>query len=70
MVTIYNRDVFGKQVIFSWWHGKGGLLDYTNKEAVEWWHSQMDEVYCVPIHCILYTYHMLGTKIWYRWVEM
>lgn len=27
-----------------WWHGDGGLLDYTNPEAVAWWHSQLDNV--------------------------
>lgn len=27
-----------------WWHGDGCLLDYTNSEAVEWWHSQLDYV--------------------------
>jgi len=43
---MYYRDILGKQVILSWWHGKGGLLDYTNTEAVQWWHTQMDEV-CV-----------------------
>jgi len=27
-----------------WWGGKGALLDYTNPEAVEWWHGQMDTI--------------------------
>ncbi len=27
-----------------WWHGSGGLLDYTNPNAVNWWHSKMDLV--------------------------
>ena len=27
-----------------WWHGEGGLLDYTNPNAVEWWHAKMDKV--------------------------
>lgn len=27
-----------------WWSGKGAFLDYTNPEAVEWWHRQMDIV--------------------------
>ena len=26
------------------WHGNGQLLDYTNPAAVEWWHTQMDNV--------------------------
>ncbi|CAI8035554.1 Myogenesis-regulating glycosidase [Geodia barretti] len=37
------RDVLGKEAVFSWWHGKGGLLDYTNPDAVDWWHHQMDK---------------------------
>ncbi len=39
------RDVLGHQHTFSWWHGKGGLLDYSNQEALSWWHGQMDKVY-------------------------
>lgn len=38
------RDILGEQALFSWWHGKGGLLDYTNADALEWWHQQMDQV--------------------------
>jgi len=30
--------------VFSWWLGKGSLLDFTNEEAKEWWHAQMDKV--------------------------
>ena len=44
LMHIICRDIFGKQALFEWWHGKGGLIDYTNKEALEWWHSQMDKV--------------------------
>lgn len=40
----YCRDFYGKQAIISWWHGKGGLIDYTNEHAVEWWHKQMNKV--------------------------
>ncbi len=32
-----------------WWHGSGGLLDYTNPEAVAWWHSLMDRVLDVGV---------------------
>lgn len=36
----------GKGVVrpLHWWHGDGGLLDYTNPAAVQWWHEQMDRV--------------------------
>ena len=33
-----------QEAVISWWHGKGGLLDYTNPDAVEWWHRLMDNV--------------------------
>lgn len=26
----------------NWWKGKGALIDYTNPQAVEWWHRIMD----------------------------
>ena len=39
----------GKTV--EWWGGKGAFLDYTNPEAVEWWHSQMDNILDMGIDC-------------------
>eukprot|EP01113_Clastostelium_recurvatum_P039698 TRINITY_DN6084_c0_g1_i7.p1 TRINITY_DN6084_c0_g1~~TRINITY_DN6084_c0_g1_i7.p1 ORF type:complete len:611 (-),score=124.88 TRINITY_DN6084_c0_g1_i7:34-1866(-) len=27
-----------------WWHGEGAFLDYSNPDAVAWWHSLMDNV--------------------------
>ena len=27
-----------------WWHGHGSFIDYTNPAALEWWHSQLDNV--------------------------
>ncbi|MEW5947081.1 MAG: TIM-barrel domain-containing protein [bacterium] len=27
---------------FKWWKGVGGFIDYTNPEAVKWWHGLMD----------------------------
>ena len=32
-----------------WWHGEGGLLDYTNPNAVAWWHAKMDKVLDVGV---------------------
>ncbi|KAL5473375.1 hypothetical protein EMCRGX_G027852 [Ephydatia muelleri] len=45
----FIRDIFGKQSLFKWWHGTGGLLDYTNEEAVQWWHGQIDQVLSLGI---------------------
>ena len=28
-----------------WWKGKGGFIDYTNPEAVEWWHSTQQKLF-------------------------
>eukprot|EP01033_Poteriospumella_lacustris_P018319 gene18319-13165_t len=38
------RDSRGFVRPLKWWHGSGGLLDYSNPEAVAWWHSLMDRV--------------------------
>eukprot|EP01038_Epipyxis_sp_PR26KG_P009737 gene9737-13103_t len=43
------RDSFGIVRPLQWWHGYGGLLDYTNPEGLAWWHSQMDKVLDVGV---------------------
>ena len=36
------RDGFNEQATnLSWWHGQGGLLDYSNPSARAWWEGQM-----------------------------
>lgn len=35
---------FGTSPPLKWWHGRGGLVDYSNHDAVAWWHGQMDQV--------------------------
>ena len=30
--------------VMKWWHGDGSLLDYSNPDAVSWWHRQLDNV--------------------------
>jgi alpha-glucosidase (family GH31 glycosyl hydrolase) len=37
------RDIVGREAVIDWWHGKGGMIDYTNPEALEWWHGQMNK---------------------------
>lgn len=41
----------GKGIVrpLKWWHGSGGLLDYSNPEAVSWWHSKMNQVLDVGV---------------------
>lgn len=38
------RDSHGIVRPLKWWHGSGGLLDYSNPDAVKWWHGLMDRV--------------------------
>lgn len=42
------RDKKGEVRPLKWWHGEAGLLDYSNPEAVDWWHSLMDNVLVLP----------------------
>lgn len=35
--------------LMKWWHGVGGLLDYTNPAALSWWQSQMDQALSLGI---------------------
>lgn len=37
-----NGYYLNKGKLVSWWRGKGALLDYSNPNAVDWWHEQMD----------------------------
>jgi hypothetical protein len=38
----FVRDGFGDQATdLKWWHGTGGLLDYTNASTRAWWEAQM-----------------------------
>ncbi|MCB2153828.1 hypothetical protein KQI84_03000 [bacterium] len=38
---VKNSD--GEVMISDWWKGKGGLVDFTNPEAVQWWFEQLDK---------------------------
>jgi len=43
---VRNKD--GDVKLLKWWKGEGGLLDYSNPDAVEWWHGLMDNVLVLP----------------------
>lgn len=36
----FNDNLEGATI--KWWHGRGSFIDYTNPNAVSWWHKQMD----------------------------
>ena len=35
--------------IVSWWKGKGGYIDYSNPQAMKWWHGLQDRVFQLGI---------------------
>jgi alpha-glucosidase (family GH31 glycosyl hydrolase) len=43
------RNALDEFTTLKWWHGKGGLLDFTNPTAVSWWHQQLDLVLALGI---------------------
>ena len=38
------KNKWGVSRPVEWWHGYGGFLDYTNPDALAWWHGQMDTI--------------------------
>ena len=41
----YNRGYYlngGREI--EWWKGRGSFIDYSNPDAVNWWHNQLDNV--------------------------
>ncbi len=36
------RTPGGEPMIAEWWKGRGALIDFTNPDAVRWWHDQID----------------------------
>jgi hypothetical protein len=44
----FIRNGFNQSAMLSWWHGTGGLLDYSNPKARAWWEGQLDLVLRLP----------------------
>ncbi|MEN8226720.1 MAG: TIM-barrel domain-containing protein [Bacteroidota bacterium] len=40
-----NNLLAGKGHQINWWKGKGGFIDYTNPEALTWWHGLQQKVF-------------------------
>ena len=61
----FVRDASGAQAgNISWWHGRGGLLDYSQPAARAWWEAQMDAVLKLPgggVDGFKYDYFLAGT---------
>jgi alpha-glucosidase (family GH31 glycosyl hydrolase) len=43
-IGLNNSYYLNDGATIDWWHGTGSLIDYTNPNAMNWWHSQMDNV--------------------------
>jgi len=40
-----NNYLAGKGHQINWWKGTGGFIDYTNQEALKWWHGLQQKVF-------------------------
>jgi len=46
----YNNSYYLEEgLTIKWWHGWGSFVDYTNPDAVNWWHNQLDLVIDIGI---------------------
>ncbi|MBD3375800.1 glycoside hydrolase family 31 protein [candidate division KSB1 bacterium] len=40
-----NGFLVGNGYQVKWWKGRGGFIDYTNPDAMQWWHGMQDSVF-------------------------
>lgn len=40
-----NGYLIGRGYKMKWWKGNGGFIDYTNPEALEWWHGMQQKLF-------------------------
>jgi alpha-glucosidase (family GH31 glycosyl hydrolase) len=40
-----NSYIAGNNAPVKWWKGKGGFIDYTNENAMRWWHGLQQQVF-------------------------
>lgn len=45
------RDSSGSVAVSRWWKGRGGLVDFTNPEAVGWWYDQLRKTKTYGARC-------------------
>ncbi len=42
--TITHWEKAGKPAIINWWNGYSAVLDFTNPDAINWYHAQLDSM--------------------------
>ncbi len=42
-LALQNKYFVNNGQTYEWWKGWGSFLDYTNPDALTWWHGQMDQ---------------------------
>ena len=40
----FVKDMRGVASLVKWWQGTGGLVDFTNKDAVAWYFRRLNEL--------------------------